>query len=134
MDNQYHNKLNEYILNMNDIMYTFEVTKCCGYSTFITVYKNETIMDLYSKIISHFELSSIREVFFYSSAGDNIKIPISQLKMIQFITDYAICSPVKLTPIYSPPNPIVYRLYLDDGHCNTGHCTSDNCINNKSYI
>jgi hypothetical protein len=132
MDNQYHNKLNEYIIHMNNIMYTFEVTKCCGYSTFITMYKNDTVMELYSKIMSHFELTSIKDLFFYSREGDNIKIPISKMSMSQFIKENAMCNPAKLMPIYSLPNPVVYRLYLDDGHCNTGHCSSVYCINNKT--
>jgi hypothetical protein len=135
MDNQYHNKLNEYISNMTNMMYTFEVTKCCGYSAFISIYTNESTLDLYSKISNHFGDAEIISLFFYSFNGDRIRVPLSNMKMSQFVKQNTMCNPAKLTPIYALPNPVIYRLYLDDGHCSTGYCTSVYCVNaTNNYV
>ena len=125
-DDKYTDKLNEYIRNMNYMAFTFEVTKCCGYSNFITVYKNETLCRLYSTIIEHFNLTSLKEVYFYPANGGRVKIPLSNKSINAFVKENILCEPVKLLPIYPLPNPVVYRIYIDDGHCE-GHCASNQC-------
>ena len=126
MDNDYNDKLDEYMSNMNNHMFIFEITKCCGYSTFVAVYKNETLIDLYSRIMSHFDKMEIKKLYFYSPNSDeHIKVPLSKMILSQFVKNNITCNPVKLSPIYPVPNPIVYRLYLDDG------CSHTNCINNS---
>jgi hypothetical protein len=126
MDNQYHDHLNQHIQHMTSSMYTFQVTKLCGYSTFITIYKNKTLLDLYSEIIDHFGSNEIRELFFYAPSGERIKIPISKTIVSDFVRANVVCNPVKLEPIYPLPNPVIYRLYLDEGCCASGHCTNNN--------
>ena len=121
MDNQYHDKLNQYIHSIQNIMYTFEITKCCEYSTFITMYKNETIVDLYTRIINHFEGIEIKELYFYDSNGEKIHIFPSKITISEFVRTNIVCNPQKLIPIYKLPNPLVYRLYFNDGNCN-GNC------------
>ena len=132
MNNLYQEKINDYLYNMRNIMYTFEVTKCCGYSVFIPLYKNETLIDLYSRISSHFDNDIITELFFYSPNGERIKIPISKTVICDFIKKYTICNPLKLEPIYPIGLPVVYRLFFDDGHCNSGHCNSEYCNNDPT--
>ena len=44
MDNKYNENFEKYVNSMNKKMYIFEVTKCCGYSEIIPVYKTETIL------------------------------------------------------------------------------------------
>ena len=132
----YTDKLNEYIQNMNNMMFTFEVTKCCGYSNFITVYKNETLCNLYSKIIEHFNLNGFKELYFYPPNGGRVKIPLSNKCITAFVKEHILSEPVKLLPIYPLPYPVVYRLYIDDGHCE-GHCASNqcsssNCVKNQT--
>lgn len=123
MDNHYHDKYDEYIRNMNNLMFTFEVTKCCGYSTFITVYKNQSIIDLYSNIIHHFGNIQIKQLYFISLQNERITIPISTQLVSEFVRDNIICNPIKLIPVYELPKPVIYRLFLDDGHCSEEHCT-----------
>jgi len=122
--NHYQDKFNEFIRNINDIMFIFEVTKCCGYSTFITVYKNQTLIELYSNIIHHFGNIEVRELYFISPQNERINIPISNKKLSEFVRDYITCNPLKLIPIYDLPKPVIYRLFFDDGHCNQEHCTT----------
>ena len=125
---------------MNNLMYTFEVTKCCGYSNFITMYKNETLCHLYSRILEHFNLKSLKEVYFYPCNGCRVKIPLSNKSINAFVKENILCDPVKLVklePIYQLPNPVVYRLYIDEdmnceGHCASNQCSSSNCIKNQT--
>jgi hypothetical protein len=127
MDNHYQNKYEEYIRNMNNLMFILEVTKCCGYSTFITIYKQGTLIDLYSQVIDHFCLNDIKELFFYAPSGERIRVPISKLSIAKFIQNNINSNPSKLEPIYALPKPVVYRLYIDDGHCNNGDCNNNFC-------
>jgi hypothetical protein len=139
MNNQYQEKINDYISNMVNIMYTFEVTKCCGYSVFIPLYKTDTLIDLYSRIITHFSASEIKELFFYAPSGERIKIPISKNSIENFVKDNTTCNPMKLVSIYPLPNPVVYRLCFDDGHycnncSNNQYITNNNVNNNRSNV
>ena len=115
MENQYQDKLDEYISNITELMFIFEVTKCGGYSTFVSIYKEETLLDLYSRIINHFQITEIKELYFYSPDGERIRIPISKSSISQFIRTNTTGNSIKLIPIYPTHMPIVYRLYLDDG-------------------
>jgi hypothetical protein len=100
------------------------------------MYKNETLLDIYSKIIDHFSCSEIKELFFYAPSGQRIRIPLSKIKVSQFVRENVICNPVKLEPIYPLPNPVIYRLFLDDGHCINSECSNQHCAifnNNNQY-
>ena len=103
------------------MMFTFEVTKSCGYSTFITVYKNQCLMDLFTNIIHHFEYLSIKELYFFSPDNERIVVPFSKQSVSDFVSSNVMCNPVKMVPIYNVPNNIVYRLYVNDGHNNEEH-------------
>jgi len=112
---QYQDKLSQYIQCMQNFMYTFEITKCCGYSTFITIYKDETILDLYAKIVLHFGGMPIKELFFVSEEGHKHHILPSYKRVYEFVKENVVCTPRRLLPHYQVPNPIVYKLYVDDG-------------------
>ena len=116
MDNQYQEKHNEFMRNIKNFMFIFEVTKCCGYSTFVPIYKNQTLIELYSNIIHHFGNIEVKELYFISKDNERVNIPISNQLVSAFIKDNIICNPVKLTPVYHLPNPIIYKLFLSDCH------------------
>ena len=124
MDNQYQEKLNEYTRNMFNIMFIFEVTKCCGYSTFITIYKNQSLIDLYSIIMNHFGIIEIKELYFISTEQQRINIPLSRQSVSEFVSSYVLCNPIRLAPIYPLPKPTIYRLILNDGKCTQPHSTN----------
>ena len=124
MDSHYQDKFDEFIRNVHNNMFTFEVTKCCGYSTFVTIYKNQSLIDLYANVIQHFGNIVIKELYFVSLQEENIHIPISTQSVSEFVKTNIICNPIKLVPIYDLPKPTIYRLYLNDGHCD-GQCCSN---------
>ena len=134
----FHGKLNEYIIESPGRMYIFEITKLCGYSTFVFMYKDETILDLYNRISHHFGCKDIQGLYIDSHSNKKedsnkkeecgcckktetlIPVPVSSLVTIrEFVFNNTAKEPRNMKPIYSIPFPVVYRIYLDDGHC---HC------------
>lgn len=152
----FHKKLNEYIIESPGRMYIFEITKFCGYSTIIFMYKDETMLDLYNRISHHFGCNDIKGLYINNRLNTNgananrengittngitinkgnvctennccsccadkskyIPVPISSLKSVrEFVFSNTAIQPRNLEPIYPIPLPVVYRIYLDDGHC-----------------
>ena len=124
MENHYQDKFEEYIRNMNNLKFTFEITKSCGYSSFITIYKNQTIIDLYSIIICHFGNIQIKDLYFLTPNNEHISIPISNQILSEFVRSNIICNPIKLFPIYDISKPVIYKLYFDDGYCSDHQCST----------
>ena len=112
MDNTYQTKLYEHIHNMTHLMYTFEVTKRCGYSTFITIYREETLIDMYAKVIDHFSLNDLMELFFYTPSGERIRVPLCKQSVGEFVQTNTSTNVNNLVPVYPFPRPVVYRLYI----------------------
>ena len=47
-----------------------------------------------------------------------IPIPITSLTTLkEFVYENTARGPRNLEPVYPLPSPVVYRIYLDDGHC-----------------
>jgi hypothetical protein len=140
----FHGKLNEYIREAPGRMYIFEITKLCGYSTFVFMYKDETMLDLYNRVSHHFGCKDIKGLYIdnniFKTLNDNkddnknknsntncckktdnlIPVPVSSLTTVkEFVFNNTAKEPRNLEPIYKIPFPVVYRVYLDDGHC---HC------------
>ena len=129
METNYNNKLNEYINYFPGKMFLFEVTKCCNYSTFVFMYKDETLSDLYKRVSYHFECKDVMSLYIINDANERITVPISALTKIK---DYIISNTSGISknmkPIYPLPLPVVYRIYINDGHCH------DFCNNNNNNI
>lgn len=132
MDNHYQDKYDEFIRNTHNIMFTFEVTKGCGYSTFVTIYKNQCLIELYSNIIHHFGNTQIKDLFFITPENERISIPISRQILHEFVRENVLCNPIRLVPIYELPKHVIYRLYLNDGFCNEEHCSTLHYVNTYS--
>lgn len=156
--NVYNKKVNEYLNEIPGRLYVFEITKFCGYSTLIFMYKDETMLDLWNRVSHHFSCHDIKGLYIDSClnnknvnnsddnandsdrannnanntiCNDNIKcsccsvktgkyipVPMSSLKKVRdFVYENISAESRNLVPIYPIPMPVVYRIYLDDGHC-----------------
>jgi hypothetical protein len=145
----FYKRLNEYNTEIPGRMYIFEITKFCGYSTFVYMYKDETMIDLYNRISHHFCCKNIKGLYINNNLYKNkindeqknnlnsnnqnqnhsccfnksdtfISIPISSVMTVkEFVFENTAKEPRNLEPIYPLPLPVVYRIYLDDGHCHT---------------
>jgi hypothetical protein len=123
IEKHYQEKYEEFLRNITNLMYTFEVTKCCGYSTFVSIYKNQTLANLHSNIIQHFGNIEIKQLYFITPQNERINIPISMQTISNFVINNIIGNPCRLVPIYDISKPIVYKLYLYDGHCEPNNCS-----------
>jgi hypothetical protein len=111
-------KLQQYVDTIQNYKFIFEVTKLCGYGEFMTVFKNQSLLDLYSTISYQFENREIKSLFFLNEhTGEKIIVPMSSTTRIKdFIAGYNLGNSLVIKPIYPLPCKIVYRLYFDDGH------------------
>ena len=111
------------------------------------MYKDETITDLYTRVSHHFSCKDIKGLYidnhlykYIDDAKKNelsnnnsssnaccccskkrdwcIPISVSSVTTIkEFVFNNTAREPRNLEPIYPLPSPVVYRIYLDDGHC-----------------
>ena len=103
-----------------ETMYIFEVTKCCGSSSFVPMYKSESLLNLYERVVHHFSIE-IKELFFYTVQGQRIKIPLSNKTIEQYMIETT-----NLVPVYFYPLPKVYKIYIEYEHYNNCEdCTLD---------
>ena len=98
--------------------YIFEVTKLCGHGQFLTVFKKQTLLDIYKIISLHYECKDIKQLFFINNCtNEKIKIPITEeITIRDFLFSHNSGSNQIIKPVYPVPCKIVYKIYLDDGH------------------
>ena len=105
-------KIEQFLRSIPNSRYIIEVSKFCGYSEFVLVFKNQTLLDLYKTVSLQFECNDIKGLYLTKSREHSI--PITDNIRIR---DYISKDQGKLIkPVYPMPHPIVYKFYLDDGH------------------
>ena len=142
MVEEYNTKLNKYYKYIENNMFILDVEKLCGYSEFVLVYKNCTITDVRNSIFRHFECSHMEnKKLFVTKTNNSItqssldcsdnatRMDISDDYMVLSESDELFRNLVNncseyFRPLYDMPCKVVYKIYLDDGHC-----TSDNANN-----
>jgi|688.fasta_scaffold120525_3 hypothetical protein len=111
-------KMNEFMNSIPNNKYIFEITKLCGYSEFVLINKDESILELYKAISHQFECREIKSLFL--ACGNNrYSIPLTNIVSLRkFITDIQKDGVLRqfIIPVYQLPAPVVYRIYFDDGH------------------
>ena len=112
LQDKYDQHLGNLIKQLPNTKYTFEVTKCCNYSTFVLVNKRATLLELYKEVSIWFECKTMNELYIISEDKNEKKsIPMTDIVQLKdFINEQ------HMKPIYPVPNNVVYRIYLDDGH------------------
>ena len=114
----YTKKMDQYTSSIPNNKYIFEITKLCGYSEFIFINKDESVLDLYKAISHQFECRDIKSLFL-ASGINRYSIPLTNiLSLRKFITDAQKDGMLRqfIIPVYQLPTPVVYRIYFDDGH------------------
>ena len=118
MINDYNNKFEQLCNGIPNNKYIFEITKLCGYGEFLTVYKKQTLLDLYNSISLQFDREIVEIFFLNNITNEKIKIPITSNITIQ---DFIFKHNQTIRPIYPIPCKIVYKIYFDDGHTHGNH-------------
>jgi hypothetical protein len=116
-NSNYYKKINEFTEQLKNNSYCFEVTKCCGYSSLVFIYKDQLVKELYHNIFHHFGCNNINSLYILDRDGNKILLQDNYHKRVRtFVEEYTVMDNRVLEPIYPLPLPVVYRLYLDDGH------------------
>ena len=122
----YNNKLNTYYNSILNMKYLFEISKCCGYSEIISVYKEHTtLQDLYNNVLCQFQMNSLQNLWIFNNlTGGKLSIPNNNTSLQQYILN----NNAFFTPIYPLPAKVVYKLYFDDGSCHIDHINNNVCL------
>jgi len=113
MEQKYSDLYNKFLGSLKERNYFFEVMKCCGYSELVSCTKNDTLKRLYETIQTIFHAQNIKLYVAYK--GVNVWIPDADIK----ISDYLLQMEQKAE--YPLPCNVVYKIFLDDGHCHVDH-------------
>lgn len=128
MNDIYNNNLNRYFKSIINTKYLFEITKCCGYSEFISVYKEfSTTDDLYKTVINQFHMNALMHLWVVNDqTGERLLIPRDENINLR---DFIINNNNYFRAIYSLPASVVYKIYFDDSACHN-HDDINNINNN----
>jgi hypothetical protein len=116
--NKYNGLLSTHLNQLSNTMFTFEITKCCNYSTFVFLYKEDRLCDLFLQVAKHFGCKTLVSLYILGLEGEKVLIPFNSHTTLR---EYIFEQQNILKPIYDVPLPVVYRIYLDDGHKHDGH-------------
>ena len=105
-------KMKHFVGSITNSRFIIEVSKFCGYSEFVLIFKNQSLLDLYKIISLQFECNDIKGLYLTNSTS--YRVPIAENIRIR---DFISKSNKILKPVYDMPYPVVYKLFLDDGHC-----------------
>jgi hypothetical protein len=110
MDN-YDTKKEQFINDLFEHQFVFEVTKSCGFSVWIPVYKNMTLSCLYENVINYFEMYKEKIILSVSNPdGENLIIPSNTT---QTIKEFIQINKLFFKAIYNLPAKIVYKVGLE---------------------
>lgn len=113
--NKYNELLSMHLKEIPNKMFTFEVTKCCNYSTLVFLYKEDMLSNLFIQVAKHFGCQRLISLYILDQEGHKIQIPFNTRSTLkEFIFEQQ--NNRILKPIYDVPLPVVYRIYFDDGH------------------
>ena len=99
--------------NMHQNHFIFELTKTCGYSELFIILKSYTLLDTFRYVKELLKTENIK-LFLKDQYGNTCFLEECNCKLDEFIrTNHSF-----FKPIYSLPYQVVYRINVDDGHCN----------------
>ena len=119
LSEEYREKYDVMLNRIPDKMYVFEITKKCGYSEFVLVYKDSPVSDLFT--IASNQFSTNVNCLYFMNAETKQHYHISntnQVSMRKLITSFQQNPEMQnfIEPIYKNVEClVVYRLFYDDG-------------------
>jgi hypothetical protein len=120
--NKYNQLVSNHLKEIPGKMFTFELTKCCNYSTLVFVYKEDKLSDLFVQVAKHFGCQKLLSLYLLDQQGQKVLVPFNSRTLIKdFILEYTQTNNRILKPIYDVPLPVIYRIYIDDGHIHDHH-------------
>jgi hypothetical protein len=124
---QYEQKFKEFFIEIPNDKYIIELTKSCGYSKFVMLYKNLPLDMVYYLLKLEFG-GTFGDLVLYIKDGDkNVFLPYNaSMSLRQFIEKNS----ALMTPIYPNPLKVVYRIYYNNGYEEHTHNLDGCCKKN----
>ena len=116
--NKYNGLLSTHLKQLSNTMFTFELTKCCNYSTLVFLYTEDKLIDLFFQVAKHFGCKTLVSLYILDQEGRKVMVPLNSSTTLR---EYIFEQQNILKPVYDIPLPVVYRIYLDDGHKHDDH-------------
>jgi hypothetical protein len=73
--NKYNELLSMHLKQLSNTMFTFEVTKCCNYSTLVFLYKEDMVSNLFLQVAKHFGCQKLVSLYMLDEQGNKVIIP-----------------------------------------------------------
>jgi hypothetical protein len=110
--NTFVKKMELFMHGIPNYSYIFEITKMCGFSEFFTIYKDNTLADLYKNMSLQLNTRCIKRLYMiHCETLEKITVPVDGgVTVRDFIVDNN-C----FRPFYEMPTPAVYKIYLEYG-------------------
>jgi hypothetical protein len=126
----YNNKLDGYMQSIINNQIILELTKCCGYSEFLPIFKSFNLSELHKFVKHKLERNDDIKLFAVNNLTiEKLLIPNDDNNFIKdFINEYKLF----FQPLYPVPARVVYRVYYDSGCCHTSE--HSNLIFNSECI
>lgn len=124
------NKINYYTSRLSSTHRFIEITKCCGYSEIHPILKDASLTDLYCEVRRIFQCHQKCELYIKVVDPElrNMSCQCDDILVLRHIdphdaknTFIQLMGEHRVQPIYALPDPVVYRIYLDDGHRHDDH-------------
>lgn len=122
----YNSNKEKYMGELFENQYVFEVTKCCGYFVWTSVFKSFSLQQLYHNIKAQFEITDETELIklcvVNNMTNEKRIVPNDNTIIKEFIMKNADF----FHPVYKYPAKIVYKVHLV-----YEKCFSENCLIHK---
>jgi hypothetical protein len=128
-DPQFTRGFNKYLENVHNNCYMFEVSKCCGYSEIVPIFKTATCSDLHRNVACQFGIKSYNKLKIYTIDTNGKILEIQNYNKL--IRDLIFENQSFFKPIYPLPTRVVYKIKyeIDDTLifccCNQPSCNSN---------
>ena len=100
-------------IQSNDKYIKLIISKKCGYSLMITLYKEQTLEDLYKYVGYELQNNGLNRLYTQKPITEKNLVPRNSTKITKFIKNR------ELTPVYKVPAPVIYHLWVDDKSINS---------------
>ena len=122
MNNTFESLMNNWTYHKGN-KYYFSINKCCGYSFIIPIYKTFKLSDLYRHIAHEMSLNDVNFTlhFEHEDMKNHVNIgTVGGATLSTWVNEHK----DKLEIITKVPDPVVHKLWIDDGH----HCDHSNLV------
>jgi hypothetical protein len=127
MDKLFESHLYNFTSHISYSRYIIQLTKCCGYTEFIILYKEMSLQDVYKTVRFHYGIPSedrqekkgtvptTIQLYVVEPGGCDVRLNLPNdpnTTLYQFISSHSSF----FVPVYPLPTPVVYTIFCDDGH------------------